>query len=602
MQPLDQQTQEYWAQQSALLDWQHPWTILSQGDMPHTRWFEDGQLNACVNCVDRHVTDGRAEKIAIIWEAEDTTTRHITYKELFALVQTCAQQLVSLGVRKGDRVTIYMGLVPEAVVAMLACARIGAIHNVVFGGFGVESLAKRIQDMESKVVVTCDSSYYRGNVIPLKKNVDRALAECPSVTAVIVVPRVRMNETPMQDGRDHWWGAVPATVKTVDPEPMNAEDTLFVLHTSGTTGKPKGIVHSTGGYLVGAVSSFNHVFQPQKNDVYWCTADVGWITGHSYVVYGPLALGATILLYEGALDWPKPDRIWEICAKYGVTILYTAPTAIRAFMRHGDALPHNHNLSTLRLLGSVGEPLNPEAWEWYYHIIGGGRCAIMDTWWQTETGMILLAPDKTQPQKPGSVGKPLPGVSVILKDDTLFIDQPWPSILRGIWRDEERFLETCFSQLPNAYCTHDRCRVDNDGDHWMLGRTDDVIIVAGHNLSTAEIESALTRFPGVTEAAVIGAPDPISGQHLVGFVVLATATVADTTTIENIQAHISATIGPIARPKRLFLVPDLPKTRSGKILRRVLRNLVEGKTASDMTTLANPEILPILSSVILPPT
>ncbi len=599
----------YWAQASSAVDWLRPWKKLRQGRMPKVSWFVGGKLNVSANCLDRHLTNN-AKKTAIIWEAEDGKVRKLTYYELYEQVNRCADGLRKLGVKKGQRVTLYMGLVPEAVVAMLACTRIGAPHVVVFGGFGSDALAKRIQDSGSKVLITCESASRRGKTIPLKQNADAALMTCPTVKKVIVVRHDGAPEpAKMKRGRDLWWDDVLARAETyIAPRPMDAEDLLFILHTSGTTGKPKGIMHTTAGYLVGAVTSFRHVFGIRPDDVYWCTADIGWITGHSYVVYAPLACGSTVFLYEGALDWPDPGRVWKLCEKHHITIFYTAPTAIRSFMRTGFDLPKKYDLSSLRLLGSVGEPINPEAWHWYRKQIGHGKCPIMDTWWQTETGMIMLAPDLKK-QKPGSASHPLPGVSAKVVDDSgrriasdqpghLVITEPWPSMLRGIWRDPKRFRSTYWSQIRGAYFTHDRARQDEDGDFWILGREDDILIVSGHNMSNAEIEAALTEHPSVVEAAVVGIPDTVTGQRLIAFVVQKMDAVQDAELIMTLNRHMASAIGPIAKPKEYFFVPELPKTRSGKIMRRLLRQIVIAEEISETTTLANPEAVALIAKAV----
>ena len=577
--------------------------------MPNVRWFDDGTLNVSANCLDRHLQI-RGDKTAIIWEAEDGDVKKLSYRELHERVCRCANALQSLGVKKGQRVALYMGLVPEAAIAMLACARIGAPHVVVFGGFGIDALAQRIRDTGSVCLVTCDGAFRRGGVVPLKENVDRALKSCPTVKRVLVVKRAGASvNVKMKRGRDLWWHDALAKEKpTNKPRAMKSEDLLFILHTSGTTGKPKGIMHSTAGYLVGAVTSFMHVFDIRDSDVYWCTADIGWITGHSYVVYGPLASGATVFLYEGALDWPKPDRVWKLIARHDVTIFYTAPTAIRSFMRSGYDLPKKHDLTSLRLLGSVGEPINPEAWRWYRDVVGGKKCPIMDTWWQTETGMIMIAPERTK-QKPGCAGSPLPGVSATVVDDRgravpadvpghLVITKPWPSMLRGIWHDDERYRKTYWQPVNGRYFTNDRARKDANGAFWILGREDDILVVSGHNLSNAEVEAALTMHETVVESAVVGVPDEVTGQRLVAFLVLKKGMRADADVEAVLNKHVARVIGPIAKPKQYYFVPDLPKTRSGKILRRVLRDLVEGQMPRDLTTLANADAVNLIRQTI----
>ncbi|MFA6446627.1 MAG: acetate--CoA ligase [Patescibacteria group bacterium] len=606
---IDDKSALYWASAAESVQWMRPWEQLVSGEMPHASWFVGGQLNVSVNCLDRHLEAGLHKKTAIIWESEQGEVLSWTYEKLSADVQRCANVLRSSGVSKGDRVTIYMGLVPEAVVAMLACARIGAIHSVVFGGFGADALATRVSDAESCCIITCDAAYRRGKTLPLKENVDKALKTCATVKHVLVVDRTGSNIC-MEQGRDLWWHEEMSKASEVaEPVAMDSEDIFFILHTSGTTGKPKGIVHTTAGYLVGVTSSFQQVFQPQATDIYWCTADIGWITGHSYVVYGPLANGATIFLYEGALDWPDPDRVWSLCAKHKITIFYTAPTAIRSFMKSGFDLPQKHDLSHLRLLGSVGEPINPEAWQWYKNKVGHDHCPIMDTWWQTETGMIMIAPPCSLDQKPGAATQPLPGVDIRVVDQAgqtlgrdqagfLVISQPWPSMLRGIWHDEERYLETYWKQITGSYFTHDRAKQDADGHYWILGRADDMLIVSGHNLSNAEIEASLGQHPSVVEAAVVGIPDEIAGQKIIAFVIPHTGAVSDEELVVVLKAHVGASLSPVAKPKKIFFVSDLPKTRSGKIIRRLLRALLTKEENSDITTLTNPEALAEIKNMI----
>ena len=607
---LSAKTAAYWKMVSESLVWSHPWTRLVSGRMPNTKWFLSGKLNASVNCLDRHMGSDARSKTAIVWESEQGDVRRLTYSQLHTDVQRCANVLRSLGVKKGDRVVLYMGLVPEAVVAMLACARIGAIHVVVFGGFGIDALATRINDVRARCVVTCDVAFRNGKTVPLKKNVDAALRSCPSVRHVLVYRRDARAKTGMTRGRDRWWHEEMRKADPIAaPAAMESEDILFVLHTSGTTGKPKGIVHTTAGYLAGVSSSFRHVFGPKDSDVYWCTADIGWITGHSYVVYGPLMNGMTVLLYEGGLEWPKPDRIWRLCAKHKVTILYTAPTAIRSFMKSGYDLPKKHDLSALRLLGSVGEPINPEAWRWYKRAVGNGRCPIVDTWWQTETGMIMISPPVRGRQKPGCAARPLPGVEAAVVDKNgkpaatdeagfLVIRKPWPSMLRGIWNDPDRFRKTYWNRIRGCYFTHDRAKRDVDGDFWILGRTDDVLIVAGHNLSNAEIESSLTQHPAVVEAAVVGIPDAVTGQRIIAFVIPRRDVSSDDALVAALRSHVGSTLGPVAKPKEIYLVPELPKTRSGKIIRRLLRMMLTDETPSELTTLANPGALTAIQNIL----
>ncbi len=604
-------TLRFWEGQAKKLQWITPWKKTLAGHFPDTTWFQGGFLNASVNCLDRHLSTPRADASALIWEAEDGTERTVTYRELSEDVNRCANVLRSFGVKKGDRVTLYMGLVPEAVVAMLACARIGAIHHVVFGGFGVQALAERIQDVQSVCVITCDGAFRRGQIIPLKKSVDLALKHCPSVRRVLVVRRVGARlRTTLRPRRDAWWHLEMRKAKTIaKPASMKSDAPLFILHTSGTTGKPKGIVHSTGGYLTGVTATFREVFSPTPKDIYWCTADIGWITGHSYMVYGPLAEGATVFLYEGALDWPKPNRVWELCAKHKITIFYTAPTAIRAFMAKDPEGPKASDLSSLRLLGSVGEPLNPEAWRWYHKQVGQGRCAIMDTWWQTETGMFILAPKAEKKQKPGCVSRSLFSLTVDVVDadgrrakidepGSLVIREPWPALMQGVWRDRARALRTYWQTFPGLYFPQDRCKQDKDGDLWILGRADDMLIVSGHNLSNAEIESALTTHASVSEAAAVGLPDPISGQRIIAFVVSRATKKGMTKLEETLRQHVGTCLSHVAKPKRIYFVPDLPKTRSGKIMRRLLRQLLLRESLGDITTLANPDSLTRIQAAI----
>ncbi len=596
----------FWAETARSLEWMEPWDLVHTGTGPESKWFVGGKLNASANCLDRHLRTWRQNKAAIIFEGEPGDSRVLTYRDLHREVTRFAGVLLASGVRKGDIVTIYLPLIPELPIAMLACARIGAPHNVVFGGFSAAALAERIHDTASRLVITADGGWRRGKIVPLKENVDQALTDCPTVEQVITVRRTG-HAVPWQDGRDRWYHECMEQARCAPaPAAMDAEDPLFVLYTSGTTGKPKGIVHSTGGYLVSAGFTHRFVFDPRDEDVYWCTADLGWITGHSYVLYGPLANGATTVLYEGAPDCPDESRIWSIVEKYGVTILYTAPTLIRSLMKWGDARVAAADLSSLRLLGSVGEPLNPAAYEWYRTVVGKDRCPIVDTWWQTETGMIILSPiPGLTPAKPGSVGRPLPGVEVSLVDDSgqpvppgqegyLIVRSPWPAMLRGIHGNPERCRQQYWSRFAPAYFAGDGARADADGCIWITGRVDDVIKVAGHRLSTAEIESALVSHPAVAEAAVIGAGHPVKGQSIAAFVVLRSQ-VKDTSGLtKELQAHVANIIGKIARPDLVTLVPELPKTRSGKIMRRLLQNMVEGKPTGDTTTLADPGVIAAL--------
>ncbi len=591
----------FWARQAReLITWQQPWGSVLEWDLPYARWFVGGKLNVAENCLDRHVAAGFGSKVAIHWEGEPGDTRTITYADLLDEVQRFANVLRSLGVAKGDRVNIYLPMIPEAAVAMLACARIGAAHSVVFGGFSAQSLIDRINDAEAKVLITADGGYRRGEVFPLKPAADEALAHTPTIDHVVVVRRGG-NDVAMTKGRDHWYHELMAEADPVcAPEAMDAEDLLFLLYTSGTTGKPKGIMHTTGGYLTHVAYTHRNVFDLHRDrDVYWCTADVGWITGHSYIVYGPLANGATQVMYEGVPNYPGNDRFWEIVAKYGVTIFYTAPTAIRTFMKWGADEPAKHDLSSLRLLGTVGEPINPEAWMWYHHNIGGGRCPIVDTWWQTETGGIMISPlPGLTVTKPGSATFALPGVNIEVVDDNaqpvehgggyLTLTRPWPGMLRGIWGDPERFVDTYWSRFQGRYFAGDGARLDDDGYLWLLGRVDDVMNVSGHRISTTEVESALVSHPAVAEAAVVGANDATTGQAIFAYVTLRGGQDVDVATLRD---HVATEIGAIAKPKAIFFTPDLPKTRSGKIMRRLLRDVAEGRNLGDTTTLADASVV-----------
>jgi acetyl-CoA synthetase len=593
--------QGFWARQAAeLVTWHREWDTICEWELPFAKWFVGGRLNVSYNCLDRHVEAGRGDKVAFHWEGEPGDTRTVTYAELLAEVQRFANVLKGLGVERGDRVNIYLPMIPEAAVAMLACARIGAAHSVVFGGFSAQSLADRINDAEAKVLVTADGGYRRGEVFPLKPAADEALASTPSIEHVVVVRRGG-NEVAMVDGRDHWYHDLMAAADPVCPaEPMDAEQLLFLLYTSGTTGKPKGIMHTSGGYLTHVAFTHRYVFDLHPDtDIYWCTADVGWITGHSYIVYGPLANGATQVMYEGVPNFPGNDRFWEIIEKYKVTIFYTAPTAIRTFMKWGDAEPAKHDLSSLRLLGTVGEPINPEAWMWYWEHIGGGRCPVVDTWWQTETGGIMISPlPGATTLKPGSATFPLPGVSAEVVDDHgqpvtqgggyLTLTRPWPGMLRGIWGDPDRYVETYWSRFPGRYFAGDGAKLDADGYLWLLGRVDDVMNVSGHRISTTEVESALVSHEAVAEAAVVGANDATTGQAIIAYVTLVGGREVD---VEELRQHVATEIGAIAKPKTIYLTPDLPKTRSGKIMRRLLRDVAEGRNLGDTTTLADASVV-----------
>ena len=604
----------FWESQANELEWFKKWTTVCEWTPPHSKWFTGGKLNVSVNCVDRHVRTDRRNKAALIWEGEPGDRRTLTYWDLYVDVQKCANMLKKLGVKRGDRVAIYMPLIPEVAIAMLACTRIGAAHSVVFGGFSPESLRDRINDAQCKVLITADGGYRRGAIVPLKRNSDKAIEECPSIENVIVVqrrPGAGGDEAfaEMKEGRDHWWHRLMhAAESTCEPEQMDAEDVLYILYTSGTTGKPKGIVHTTGGYLVGVTATTKLVFDLKDSDVFWCTADVGWVTGHSYLVYGPLANGATCVMYEGAPDWPEKDRFWSICERHGVTILYTAPTAIRAFMKWGDQWPAKHDLSQLRLLGSVGEPINPEAWMWYQEKIGGNRCPIVDTWWQTETGAIVISPlPGVTETKPGSATTPLPGFSAALLDANaneikvggglLALTKPWPSMLRTIWGDDDRYVQTYFTKWPgrpDLYFPGDGAKRDDDGYYWILGRVDDVLNVAGHRIGTMEVESALVEHPAVAEAAVVGKAHELKGQALAAFVTLREGFHHNSELREELRNFVAEKIGAIAKPDDILFSADLPKTRSGKIMRRLLRDIAEGRALGDTTTLADPNVVAAL--------
>jgi len=595
----------FWAERAQRLDWFKKWDKTLEWNPPFAKWFVGGKINASYNCVDRHTKTWRRNKAAIIWEGEPGDERVLTYQDLYREVNKFANVLKDMGVKKGDRVTIYMPMIPELAIALLSCARIGAPHSVVFGGFSSESLRERINDAESKVVITADGGYRRGNLIPLKENVDIALENAPTVEKVIVYQRGNDPEkVNMKPRRDFWWHQLMEKADLYcEPEPMDSEDMLFILYTSGTTGKPKGIVHTTGGYLTGVAATSYMVFDLKDEDLYWCTADIGWITGHSYIVYGPLANGATIVMYEGGPDYPEKDRFWSIIEKYRVSIFYTAPTAIRSFMRWGTKWPKMHDLSSLRLLGTVGEPINPEAWVWYHKYIGGERCPIVDTWWQTETGSIIITPlPGIVPTKPGSATRPFPGIDADVLDDKgnpvptgqggfLVIKSPWPSMLRTLYGDDKRYIDTYWSKYRDMYFPGDGAKKDEDGYFWLLGRVDDVINVSGHRIGTMEVESALVDHKKVAEAAVIGKSHEIKGQCIVAFVTLKEGVALDSELEEELKQHVAKKIGAIARPEKIYFTADLPKTRSGKIMRRLLRDIAEGRVLGDTITLADPSVI-----------
>ncbi len=593
----------FWAEESRRIDWIEPWTKVVEWEPPFARWFVGGKLNISVNCLDRHVANGLGDKVAYHWEGEPGEQRTITYAQLLAETCQMANALRELGVRKGDPVAIYMPMIPELPVAMLACARIGAPHNVVFGGFSADALAGRLDDAQCTMVITADGGYRKGATVPLKDNADDAMGRSPSVQHCIVVRRTGQ-DVAWTDGRDHWYhDLVARQPTTAEPEVMDAEDLLYLLYTSGTTAKPKGIMHTTAGYLVGTATTHRYIFDIQPDDVYWCMADIGWVTGHSYIVYGPLANATTGVIYEGAIDFPDKDRWAQIAARHGVTILYTAPTAIRALMKYGAAAFEHDDLSALRLLGSVGEPINPEAWAWYWQHIGGGRCPIVDTWWQTETGMILITPlPGITTLKPGSATHPFPGVKADVVNEAgesvalggggyLVLDRPWPAMLRGIYGDPERYRQTYWTRYPGRYFAGDGCKRDTEGYYWLLGRVDDVMNVSGHRISTTEVESALVSHPAVAEAAVVGRSDPITGQAIFSYVILRAGSEASDELADELREHVATVIGKLARPKQVLFTPDLPKTRSGKIMRRLLRDIAEQRVLGDVTTLADAGIV-----------
>jgi acetyl-CoA synthetase len=595
----------FWAGFAQELEWIAPWSKVLDWNPPDAKWFVGGKINISANCLDRHVRTARRDKPAFIWEGEPGDRRTLSYGELHSDVCRFANVLKSLGVKKGDRVALYLPLIPELAVAMLACARIGAVHSVVFGGFSAESLRDRINDSQCVLLVTADGGYRRGSVVPLKQVADEALADTPSIKNVVVVRR-GYADIPVTwvAGRDQWYHELMATAPADCPaEAMDSEDMLYILYTSGTTGKPKGIVHTTGGYLVGTYATTKWVFDLKDEDVYWCTADIGWVTGHSYVVYGPLANGATVVMYEGAPDFPQKDRLWEIVERYGVTVFYTAPTAIRAFMKWGTEWPAKHNLGSLRLMGSVGEPINPEAWIWYHLHIGNSRCPIVDTWWQTETGAIMITPlPGITRTKPGSATHAFPGISAEILNDKgdrvpvggglLAITKPWPSMLRSIYGDHDRYVKQYWSRWGrDVYFTGDGAKKDDEGYYWLLGRVDDVLNVAGHRIGTMEVESALVDHPKVAEAAVVGRPHEIKGQALSAFVTVKEGVTLSDALADELKKHVAHKIGAIARPDDIIFAADLPKTRSGKIMRRLLRDIAEGKALGDTTTLADPSVV-----------
>jgi acetyl-CoA synthetase len=596
--------QGFWAKQALALDWRKEWHTILEWERPFAKWFVGGTLNVSENCLDRHVNAGHGAQVAFHWEGEPGDTRAVTYKEL--LDETCriANLLHELGVQKGDRVAIYMGMVPELAAAMLACSRIGAPHSVVFGGFTAQSLRDRINDAEAKVLMTADGAWRRGSVVKLKEIADEAVADTPSIKHVVVLRRTQ-NECAMKEGRDIWWhDAVARQSNECAAVGVGSEDLLYILYTSGTTGKPKGIMHTTGGYLTQVVYTHKYVFDLKSDtDVFWCTADIGWVTGHSYIVYGPLANRATSVMYEGTPDYPDKDRFWSLVDKYKITVLYTAPTAIRTFMKWGDDLPAKHDLSSLRLIGSVGEPINPEAWVWYYKVIGGERCPVVDTWWQTETGAIMISalPGATT-LKPGSATFPLPGIEANVCDDAgelvgipgggyLVLSRPWPSMLRGIWGDPQRYRDTYWSRFDGKYFAGDGAKRDEEGYFWLLGRVDDIMLVSGHNISTTEVEHALVDHPAVAEAAVVGKVDETTGQAIAAFVTLRGGYEPRDELVAELRDHVGELIGPIAKPKSILFTEDLPKTRSGKIMRRLLRNVAEDQSLGDTTTLADPAVV-----------
>ena len=598
----------FWAQMAGELVWKKKWGKVLEYKAPDAKWFVGGKLNVTETCLDQHVNDdrlGRKNKAAIIWEGEPGEKRTLTYYDVYRDVNKFANALKSLGIKKGDRVGIYLPMIPELVISMLACARIGAVHSVVFGGFSPDSLRDRLQDLGAKLLITADGGYRRGQIIPLKHDADIAVEQCPTVKHVVIVKRGDFSLR-VKEGRDHWYHRLLQEADAFCPPLyVSSEHPLFILYTSGTTGKPKGIMHTCGGYLTGVYATTKFIFDLKENDTFWCTADCGWITGHSYITYGPMACGATQVMYEGAPDWPDKDRFWQLAEDYGVTIFYTAPTAIRAFMRWGREWPDKHDLSRLRLLGTVGEPINPEAWIWYHKVIGGEKCPIVDTWWQTETGHIMIAPlPGLTTTKPGSATRPFPGIAARILDENgkgvkkgggyLAITKPWPGMARGIWGDRKRFVKTYWSKWPGIYFPGDGARIDKDQFFWLLGRVDDVLNVAGHRLSTAEIESALVAHEAAVEAAVVSVPDEIKGEAIAAFVTLAPNVNENSDLRNSLRDMVATKIGAIAKPSQIIFAADLPKTRSGKIMRRLLKDIAVGKVLGDTTTLADPTVLEAL--------
>ncbi|MCE2465563.1 MAG: acetate--CoA ligase [Dehalococcoidia bacterium] len=597
----------FWARFAEELHWFKKWDKVLEWDPPYAKWFQGGKINVSYNCLDRHVATARKNKAALIWEGEPGDRQVYTYWDLYREVCKFANALKGLGLKKGDRVTIYLPMVPELPIAMLACARLGAPHSVVFGGFSSESLRDRINDSEAKILITADGGFRRGRVVPLKENADEAVKGAPTTEKVIVVRRTGTADDQMNPDTDVWWHDLMEGQSQVCPaEPLDSEDILYLLYTSGTTGKPKGIVHTTAGYLLGTYATTKWIFDLKEDDVYWCTADIGWVTGHSYIVYGPLSNGATSIMYEGTPDYPDRDRFWSIVEKYGVTVFYTAPTAIRTFMRWGTEYPAKHDLGSLRLLGSVGEPINPEAWMWYWEHVGRSNCPVVDTWWQTETGMILISPlPGLTTLKPGSATRPFPGIDAEVVDEGgnavdlgqggyLVLKKPWPAMLRNIYGDPERFVQQYWSRYPGIYFTADGCKRDDEGYFWLLGRVDDVINVSAHRISTMEVESALVDHTAVAEAASIGRTDDVKGQAVVAFVTLKEEVPASEELMVELKQHVAGKIGSIARPDDIYFTAELPKTRSGKIMRRLLRDVAEGRALGDTTTLADPAVVEAL--------